>query len=471
MRVGGLEPPPDDEVEFSRNDPVLATPFRVGEVASAVLAAQGAAAARIWQMRGNPSQQIRVDARAAALATFCVAFQKLNGYAVSMVEPDFPTVGLYPTCDNRFICINGGYPLLRRGLLELLNCFNSKDSIGAAIAKWNATELEEAIAARKLIGGVARTRDEWLAHPQGSAIANTPLVEIVKIGESKPEPFGPADRPLSGIRVLDLTHVIAGPTCGKSLAAHGAEVLHIYSPTRPQFPPFDIDTSHGKAEAFLDLKQDTDKQRLRELLDSADVMSDSYRPGRIGNLGFSPLAVAERRPGIIVVSVNCYGFAGPWQYRGGFEQIAQSVTGMTIEQGMADHPQLAPTFPNDYVTGFLAAFGALAALIRRAQEGGSYHVRVSLSRTAMWLQDQGRVKEDWKKIKPLPTDCRDVDEFFGSPDGAFSQKYFRKFQTAMGELTFLGPVLEMSGTPMRWERRITPLGSGKPEWGTPFPAV
>ena len=190
---------------------------------------------------------------------------------------------------------------------------------------------------------------------------------------------------------MDLTHVIAGPTCAKTLASFGAEVLHIFCPTRARLAPFDIDTGHGKLQALLDLKKPADNHVARELLKQADVFSQSYRPGKLTSLGFSPHGLAEARPGIIVTSTSCYGHEGPGHFRPGFEQLAQSATGMAVAQGAIDSPQLAPTFPNDYLTGFLGALGTLAALVRRSEEGGSYHVKVSLARSGTWLQSLGRL--------------------------------------------------------------------------------
>jgi crotonobetainyl-CoA:carnitine CoA-transferase CaiB-like acyl-CoA transferase len=443
---GGGEPP----VEILGDDPCLDTPFKVGAASAAALAAQGVAFQKIWRMRGGSPQRVKVDVAAAALATFGIAYQSQHGYPIALPEPDYPTVGLYPTRDERFILINGGYPHLRDGLLDLLGCADSRLALERAIARWDAAELEDATAAHGLCGVMIRSPQEWQAHPQGAAIADMPVVEIRKIGDSPPEPFGPAHRPLDGIRVLDLTHVIAGPTCAKSLAEQGATVLHITCPRRPRLLPFDVDTGHGKLSAFLDLIRPEDRSTLKTLVKTADVFSQSYRPGKIAGFGFSPEALAQMRPGIVAVSFNCYGHAGPWRTRPGFEQLAQGATGMAVVQGTADNPQLAPTYPNDYITGFLGAFGALAALIRRAEEGGSYHVRVSLCRTAMWLQSLGMV--DHALLPPAAPAPDYLKQFIVDGDSAF------------GRLSYFGPVLQMSETPSRWDLPAAPLGAHPAVW-------
>ncbi len=453
----GLPKPTQDRVSVIGTDPVVDTPFKVGETAAAVLAAQGYAVSRINQMRGGEAQEISVEAKAAALATASVFFQSQHGYPIMVPEPDYPTVGLYPTLDGRHILVHGGYPLLRDGMLDLLRCADKKSSVANAIAKWNAFELEEAIADKGLCGAVMRSPKEWLSHPQGQAIADMPPVEVIKLADSEPVPFTPAQRPLEGVRVLDLTHVIAGPTCAKSLAEQGAAVMHVTCPFQPNLPPFVMDTGHGKLSALLDLKQDMDKVKLRELLKTADVFSQSYRPGKLTSLGFSPEGLAQMRPGIIVVSTSCYGHSGPWHFRPGFEQLAQTVTGMAAVQGSMDSPQLAPTFPNDYITGFLSSLGVLAALYRRATEGGSYHVRVSLSRTAMFLMEQGLV--DRAALPPTPI----------APD--YRAAYMREEDSALGRLSYLGPVIKYSKTPGRFDLQPFPLGAHEPVWPANTPSL
>lgn len=453
LRLADLDTAEGDAVEIDGSDPCLDTPFRVGEVCAGVLAAQGIAFSKLWQMRGGAAQRVKVDVRAAALATFGIAYQAQQGYPIPLPEPDYPTVGLYPTRDGRFVLINGGYPRLRDGLLELLDCADSRLALERAIGSHESAELEDSIAAHGLCGAIVRTPEEWRAHPQGKAVASLPVVEIGKIGDTAPMPFPRGRRPLEGVRVLDLTHVIAGPTCAKSLAEQGATVLHITCPRRPRLLPFDVDTGHGKLSAFLDLAQAQDHDTLKSLVKSADVFSDSYRPGKIAGFGFSPEALARMRPGIVAVSVCCYGAAGPWRMRPGFEQLAQAATGMAVAQGTADRPELAPTYPNDYITGFLAAFGVLVALIRRAREGGSYHVQVSLCRTATWLQEFGTVDRASLPPPPLPPD--------------YAKQFILESECAFGKLRFFGPVLQMSETPPRWDLPSAPLGAHPARWPDP----
>ncbi len=450
---------PSDAVAIRDGERLLETPLKAAELAAAALAAQAAVVCEIWRMRTGRRQTAALDMEGAALALQSVFYQRQWKYRIALTEPRYPTVAMYPAKDGRWVMINGGYPDLRDRLLELLQCADSEQAVAAAVASRAAPDLEDEAADKETCAVMVRSRDEWRAHEQGAALADSPVVEIEKLADGPRVPFTPLSdldpptgmRPLSGIRVLDLSHVIAGPTCGKTLAEQGATVLHIYAPARPQLPPFDMDTGHGKLSAFLDLKGDAaDKATLCELVKQADVFSESYRPGAIAGLGFGPTELARMRPGIVVVSVSCYGFHGPWAGRRGFEQLAQAATGIATVQGTEETPKLALSFyPNDYITGFLAAFGTLAALIRRQREGGSYHVRVSLCRTAMLLLEQGL-------NLPAPT-CPKVP-------ASILARYMRERDSALGRLHYLGPVLRYSETPSHWDLPPAPLGAHPPRW-------
>ena len=446
--------PTTADVQLSGADPVINSVFRIGECTAAVLGAQAAGVSEIWRRRSGERQPISVNATAGALAAYSVGYLSQHGYPIPQPEPSYPLVQLYPARDGRWIMLHGAFPLLRNGLQNLLGCTMTPTDIADKVAGWDAFALEQAIADQGLCGAVARSYEEWLATEQGQAVAATPLIEIIKIGDTEPMPFAPAqpgDRPLSGVRVTDLTHVIAGPTIGKTLAEQGAEVMRITSPTQPALPPFDVDTGHGKLEALLTLTNPADAAKLRQLVEQSDVFVESYRPGSMAKLGFSPQNVARMRPGSIYVSVNCYGWAGPWQYRPGWEQLAQVATGMTVAQGTPDYPQLQSVYPNDYVTGFLGALGTLMALLRRADEGGSYHVRVALCRTAMWMQQQGQVSRGLLPPPAIPQ--TEIDRYLLTRDNP-----------AFGPLTYLGPVLDYEKTPSHWERPTMPLGANLPVW-------
>jgi hypothetical protein len=326
-----------------------------------------------------------------------------------------------------------------------------------AVAKWDALELEEAIIAAKGAGGMVRTMDEWAKHPQGAAVAALPLMEIVKIGDSPPEALPKGDRPLSGIRVLDLTRVIAGPTCARTLAEHGADVLKITGAHLPSLGYQEHDTGHGKLSAHLDLREDRDREILRGLAREADVFSQGYRPGTLANRGFAPEALAQLRPGMVCVSLCAFGHVGPWASRRGFDTVVQSVSGIAHRQGelfpgKAPGPQFYPISAIDYLTGYLMAFGAMAALARRAREGGSWLVRISLAQTGRWLTGLGEVPE---------AALRGVSKDFNPAE---IERWSTTSTTPDGRLQHLAPVVRLSETPPRWARPSVPLGHNEPVW-------
>jgi crotonobetainyl-CoA:carnitine CoA-transferase CaiB-like acyl-CoA transferase len=288
------------------------------------------------------------------------------------------------------------------------------------------------------------------------------MLEVTRIGDAEKQPLRPAHRPLDGVRALDLTRVLAGPTCGRTLAEHGADVLRITCPRLPDVEPFVIDTGHGKLSAEIDLDDTEGVRRLRGLAAGADVFVGGYRSGSLERRGFGPEELAALRPGIVYVSINCYGHEGPWRERAGWEQLAQSVSGLAHEHGGAKQPQLVPAAACDYTTGYLAALGTLVALARRAREGGSWHVRASLSQTGMWIQRHG-------SDALHPKERTSIEEVLagGQPRGLSGEEIAAlsmQSDTGYGRITHLAPVLSLSETPARWERPSSPRGAHPPAW-------
>ncbi len=355
----------------------------------------------------------------------------------------------WPTRDGRWFLPHFGLPNLRARVLGVLGCEATPEAVGKAVARWNGLDLELAIDEARACGGMIRSHEEWIATPHGSALARKPIVEIIKIGDSKPEPLPVSERPLDGLRVLDLTRILAGPMSARTLAEHGADVLMVIADRLPHIPEHVIDTNHGKRSSFLDLSKADEAATLKKLVATADVFTQGYRKGTMDTFGFSPDEVARLRPGIVYTSINCYGHEGPFSHRAGWEQLAQTVTGICHENGQNGRPALLPAPACDYTTGALAAYGTLLALERRATEGGSYHVRVSLCQSGMFIRRQDRVAPDVKAIELTRDDLVALRI---------------ESQTHEGPMRHLGPCLQLSETPPRWVRPTPKLGSHQPVW-------
>lgn len=441
-----------ERIAIRGEDPVLGTQLRVGEAAAAALAAVGVGTDDLWRLRGGAPQALAVDVRAAAASLLSFALLRAPGLRAERRPP--PSTDLFRARDG-WIHLHGGFPHLHEGTLALLGCADDAGAIARAVAGWDAQALEDALAERGLCGARLRAESEWRAHPQGAALAATPLVEVERIGDAPPCPLpglragAEGARPLAGVRVLDLTRVLAGPTCARTLAEHGAEVLHVRAPQLPSIEPFVVDTNPGKRSCHLDLARPDDAARLRALVADADVFSQGYRSGSLARRGFGAEALAALRPGLVVVSIDCYGHTGPWAERPGWEQLAQTASGMAHAHAGAERAAIVPAAVTDYTTGHLAALGVLRALARRVAEGGTWHVRVSLARTAMEILTLPRASPG---TAPVGLDAGVVAE------------YGISMETAWGPLQRLGPVLRMSETPPGWSRPPVPLGSDPPTW-------
>jgi crotonobetainyl-CoA:carnitine CoA-transferase CaiB-like acyl-CoA transferase len=436
-------------------DPMMRTPLHVGDAGAATIAAAGLAAAHLWEVRGGPKQTVGVDLRHAGAAMRSSHYMKLGDGALSAARNGI--MGFYPTKDRRWSYLHCNFPNHRAVALKVLGVPEDRDAVAKAVLDWNAADLEEAIISNKGAGGMVRTAEEWKRHPQGIAVAGLPLMEIVKIGDSPVEPMTAGIRPLSGIRVVDITRVLAGPTCARTLAEHGADVMKISAAHLPNLGYQEWDTGHGKLNAQLDMRDPAQLETLRGLISDADVFSQGYRPGSLGARGLSPEELIKLRPGLVCVSLSAFSHAGPWAGRRGFDTVVQAVSGMTLRQGELfpgeePGPQFYPLSAIDYCTGYLMAFGAMVALARRATEGGSWLVRISLAQVGRWLVDLGEVPAEALKDVPAEFDKEEIE------------RWSTTSQTPSGPLRHLAPVAQLSRTPGYWARPSVPLGHHKPVW-------
>ncbi|HEU4644021.1 MAG TPA: CoA transferase [Burkholderiales bacterium] len=437
LRIAGI----GGEAEIRGADPVLKTPYRVGTAGAAALAATGIAVADLWKLRGGRDQRVAVDLGAAAASLKSTAYLRIDGRPPRALWDLFSL--FYAVREGRRVRFHTNYPHHRAAALSVLGAGEDVEAAKKAAAAWDGLALEEAIHGAGGCAALVRSAEEWAAHPHSAAVAGQPLLEIERIGDAPPMPLPKAGRPLSGVRVLDLTRVLAGPTAAKTLAEHGAEVLKITAAHLPDSGEIDIDTGVGKLSAQLDLREAAGVETLRKLVREADIFSQSYRPGTLAERGFSPQELAKLRPGIVYVSLSAWGLTGPWKARRGFDSIVQCVSGMAHVQGGGGKPQLLPCSAIDYVSGYLMAFGAMVALARRAKEGGSWRVRVALARVGKWIVDRGMV----------------------DPSGAVEPAVeTMETQSPAGVITHLKPVVQMSETPTFWTRPPVPLGYHRAEW-------
>lgn len=450
------EPPAGSEVAITGSDPVFNLSLPVGEAGAAAIAAAAVGAARLSELRGGTRQEIEVAVDAAAAAMrgdrYLIRHTPSNDDAPSPRQIRGDRGDIYQAKDGRWVYLHRGFSHHRERIAQLLGGANDEDALEAAVAKWDALGLEDAVHEAGACAGMVRTFDEWAQHPQGKAVASLPLIEIEKIGDSPPEPLPPADRPLSGIRVLDLTRVLAGPTAARTLAEHGADVLRVGTDLLPNNETQIIETGHGKRSTVLDLTSSEGVSQLRQLAETADVFSQGYRPGALAAKGFGVEELAKLRPGIVYLSLSAFSDRGPWSQRRGFDTLVQSVSGICHDYASEGRPRLLPVSVLDYTSGYLAAFGIMAALGRRAREGGSYHVRLSLAQAGWWLIHQPRLND--AAVAAAPEDL--------SP--ARITELSITSETPFGPLTHLGPIAKLSKTPGRWSLPTVPLDFNPPEW-------
>ena len=449
--AAGGDPAALDRVRLTGVDPALPSSFRIGAAAQVAIAAAGLAAAEIWRQRTKRSQTVSVDMRHAAIEIRSERYMRIDG------KPPGPTwdkiAGVYRTGDGRTVRLHTNFPHHRDGILKLLGCDYEREAVQAALMKWQGEAFETAAAEAKLVATMMRSPAEWAAHPQGQAVARLPLFEITRIGDSPARALPRStERPLSDIRVLDLTRVIAGPVCGRALAAYGADVMRVTGPHLPGLPELDIDTGRGKLSSAIDLRATDDRDWLRTLAREAHIFVQGYRPGGLAARGFSPEALAEMRPGIVAVTLSAYGHDGPWANRRGFDSLVQNASGINVAEAEAagvPAPKELPAQALDHATGYLMAFGAMMALARKAQEGGSWHVRVSLAQTGHWLSQLGRLQGGFDCVDPKRADVGDLLD---------------EAETPFGRLTFVRHAAVLSETPAFWARPPVKLGTHAPVW-------
>jgi len=450
--MGGGKPEALQQLRFSGESAQLPSTFQVGDVASASIAVQALMAAQLWQDRGGAEQKITVDRRHALAMFKSDRYLSVNGKPAD--DPWSKIAGYYQAGDGRWIQLHTNFPHHRDGVLAILQCADERTEVAKAIVGWKAAELEQVLADTDMCASMIRTEQEWKAHPQAQAIADLPLFEVRRIGDGPVVPWTQVNgqRPLSGVRVLDLSRVIAAPVGARTLAQHGADVLAVSAEHLPNIMPLVMDTGRGKRSAQLDLRDAGGRQQLHELIGDADVFMQAYRPGSLSQLGYSAEELCALHPGLIHVSLSAYGHVGPWAKRRGFDSLVQSASGIADAEGRAAGsaaPGKLPFQALDHATGYLLAYATMLALQKRAIEGGSWQVRVSLAQTGRWLQAMPRrgLHEDAAELR--------AEEIAG---------FLQTSNSGFGQIQTIAPVEKMSLTPARFELPAPVLGQHAAVW-------
>ncbi|UQT59385.1 CoA transferase [Streptomyces durmitorensis] len=416
-----------------------------GCVGACALAAAELAAART----GQAVPGVRVDDGAVATAFTSERHLLVDGRApVSFA----PLSRFWRTADG-WVRTHANYPHHRQALLAALNLPDpSVDAVAARLAERSSLDVEDAVYAAGGLAVALRTPQEWAAHPQGVAVAERPLVGRERVGDGParalPALTGSPVLPAAGLRVLDLTRVIAGPVATRTLALLGADVLRVDPPRLPELPDQHADTGFGKRSATLDLAERTGRRTFDELLARADVVVTGYRPGALDRFGLTPRALAERRPGVVVAQLSAWGEYGPWAGRRGFDSLVQVATGIAAVEGSADRPGALPAQALDHGTGYLLAAAVLRSLTEQVADGGGARcVRLALARTAGWL---------------LAGDEADAP---GAGTASYDPgAWLTEMEGPLGRLRYALPPVTFAGGPVNWARPSGRWGADAPEW-------
>ena len=446
----GLDRAALDALTIAGSDPVLPSVYRLGTAATTAIGLAGLAAAEIRASAGFGRQNVSVDMTDAAIEFHGERHLRLNHAPPPSIWDAL--AGLYACREGGWIRVHTNFPNHKRALLAVSDSGAERQQVEAAFSRWDALEAAEAIIAA---GGVAvpyRSPEEWRRHPQGAAVAAGQVIALQRIDEAPPKPVPAGDRPLSGLKVLDLTRVIAGPVATRTLAAHGADVLRITGPDLPQMKVAMIDTGRGKRSTQLDLKSAVGRKQLLALVREADVLVDGFRPGALGALGLDPASLAAASPGLIVADLSAYGPNGPWTGRRGFDSIVQTICGINHREAKArgsERPVALPVQALDHATGHLLAFLIQAGVLRRAVEGGSWLVRASLAGTAHWLESLG-IKADFKDaVRPSDDRVRQLLE---------------ETETSFGPLAAVRHTAMLDKTPAFYARPSPAEDQDEPGW-------
>jgi crotonobetainyl-CoA:carnitine CoA-transferase CaiB-like acyl-CoA transferase len=424
--------------ELTGAEDVLPGPYRVAAAAAASVAAATLAAGEMLKLREIEPGVVTADTRHAAAAFHSEQLLRVDGVGAGPAWA--PLSGNYRTADG-WVRLHANYPRHEAAVCWGLGVPGTRGAVAKAVAGRSAQEVEHAVVSAGGAAAELRSPSDWAAHPQGVAVASLPLVDLRSIDDAPKRTLFYSDRPLGGIRVLELTHVLAGPVAGRVLAAHGADVLHVGAAHLPRVEALVRDTNQGKRSAFVALDTEGGRARLKKLISRADVLVQSFRPGALERIGFGPEELASLRPGLVIADLSAYGWEGPWARRRGFDSLVQMSNGMAWSP---EGPSPLPVQALDHATGWLTAAAVMTALHRQVTDGGTWRARLSLAGTAHWLDSLGR-----KDPAPAEVDYSDLME---DADSGY------------GRLTRVRMAGGLPGAEPHWDFGTRLPGVDKPTW-------
>lgn len=454
---------------YGGTDPLVASPFRFAGAAAVGLAAKAVAASAIWRDRGGADQDIAVDPRKAFQrfsAFMDGSWEQVNGRAPALKwnrDNPFGTVPFFRrTRDGRHVIALNIYPELRHRALRFLGCTDDSAAVDAAVAQWDADDLEQAAADAGLVLAKVRSPEEFFQEPQyRQVLESMPLISVERIADGPPQPLASgASTPLEGVRALAMVHVIAGGATARDLASFGADVLNVSRPDDSEIEPFYWNARVGMRSTYLSDAAE-DRATLDGLLDGADVFVSNRHPGYLEQVGLTADALAARHPGLIHAQVLMHGAEGPWASRPGFDEIGACVSGIFALGGTLEDPRQPPMLPIvDNVVGWFLTVGVLAALRRRATEGGAYRVRISLTRVCLWLLSIGILDKEFAAATAGST-----------PEHTAIAPDLFTAETPLGTYQGMTDQIEFSSLPQGFTTTVLqPMGADRPVW-LPRPTV
>ncbi|MFF6998726.1 CoA transferase [Streptomyces sp. NPDC008313] len=458
----GGDPARLSRVSVVERDGALDARLPVRELARACVGACALAGAELAARRtGGEVPAVWVDDAAVATAFTSERHLSVDGRA----PVNFAPMSRFWRTGDGWVRTHANYPHHRARLLGALGLSGDVpvETVAAVIARRSAAEVEDAVYAAGGLAVALRTAGEWAGHAQGAAVAGRPLLSREWIGDGPVRPLGPLTGapllPASGVRVLDLTRVLAGPVAGRSLALLGADVLRVDSPGLPELPDQHTDTGFGKRSTTLDLAAREDRRTFEELLATADVVLSGYRPGALDRFGLAPEALAERRPGLVIAQLSAWGAYGPWAERRGFDSLVQVATGIAATEGTAERPGALPAQALDHGTGYLLAAAVLRSLTEGTERGGTRLVRAALTQTAAWLTGGLRAAPDGTAAAAGPGGAR-------SGPGQEEDALLAETDSDLGRLRYALPPVRFADGPRTWSRPPSRWGGDAPRWAT-----